>query len=71
MSDKIDVRTECFDLSCMTSSVAVKIYNLIRDVGYGKLTADNALHQMIEVHNNINTVRNRLYKLFDELEKGK
>lgn len=71
MSDKIDVGTECFDLSCITSSIAVKIYNLIRDVGYGKLTADNALHQMIEVHNNIKIVCDRLCKLSNEFEKGK
>lgn len=71
MNDKIDVCTECFDLSLMTSSMGTKIYNLIRGVGYGKLTADNALHQMIEVHKNINTVCDRLYKLSDELEKGK
>lgn len=44
MSNKIDKVDEVLNLSCKVSSVAVKIYNLIRGVGYGEITADNALH---------------------------
>ena len=47
MSNKIDKVDECLNLSCKTSTVAVKIYNLIREVGHKKLSADNALHQLI------------------------
>lgn len=70
MSDKIDVAGECMSLSCMTSCVASHIYDLIKDVGRGELTADNALHQMIEEYKNLNTISDKLDKLADELEKG-
>jgi hypothetical protein len=55
----------------MTSCVANSIYDLIKDVGRGELTADNALHQMIEEYRNLNTVSDRLDKLADAIEKEK
>ena len=36
----------------VASCIAVRLYNIIRDVGHGNLTADNALHQLIEDMNN-------------------
>ena len=32
----------------VASCIAVRLYNIIRDVGHGNLTADNALHQLVE-----------------------
>ena len=67
MSDKIDKVDECLDLSCQTSSVAVAIYNLIREVGKGKITADNALHLMIEEYKRLCDITDRLGKLAEVL----
>lgn len=69
MSSKLDIVGECLDLSCATSCMAVKIYDLIREVGRGELTADNALHQLIEEYKNLNTITDKLGKLADRLEK--
>jgi hypothetical protein len=69
MSSKIDKVDECLSLSCLTSSVAVRIYDLIRGVGYGELTADNALHQLIEEYKNLNSITDRLNELADAFEK--
>lgn len=70
MSNKIDVVDECMSLSCMASCAASQIYDLIKDVGMGKLTADNALHLMIEEYRRLNDISDRLDKLADELAKG-
>jgi hypothetical protein len=69
MSNKIDKVDECLNLSCKTSTVAVKIYNLIRDVGHKKLSADNALHQLIEEYVRLLDVSDRLTKLAHIIEK--
>lgn len=47
----------------VASCVAVRMYNIIRQVGHGKLTADNALHQMIEDMKNIRDLSDRLLKM--------
>ena len=60
MSDKVD---ECLRIACCVQSSAVKIYNLIREVGYKKLSADNALHQMVEEYHNLKVVGDRLTNL--------
>lgn len=69
MSNKIDKVDECLNLSCKTSTIAVKIYNLIREVGHKKLSADNALHQLIEEYVKLHDVSDRLTELAHVLEK--
>lgn len=64
-NDKVD---ECLDLSCETTAVAVKIYNLIREVGHQKLSADNALHQLIEEYDRLRNINCRLIELADSLK---
>lgn len=39
---------DCLKIASMAYSTAVKLYNVIREVGHKKLSADNALHQFIE-----------------------
>ena len=50
MYDAVD---EFMKMSFYLSASAGEIYNLIREVGRGELTADNALHQMIEVYRDL------------------
>lgn len=69
MSDKVDTVDECLKISCRVSCSAVKIYNLIREVGYGKLSADNALHQMVEEYHNLKVIGDMLSNLTKVLEK--
>lgn len=69
MGSKSDAIDKCHSISCRISCSAVKIYNLIREVGYMKLSADNALHQMVEEYHNLNVIRDMLSELADILEK--
>lgn len=66
MSDKVD---ECLRIACFVQSSAVKIYNLIREVGYKKLSADNALHQMVEEYHNLNVYSDKLSNLAKTLKE--
>ena len=68
MYDEVD---ECLKISCHASSSAVRIYDLIREVGRGELTADNALHQMIEVYHDLVGISQNASALADALEKKK
>lgn len=49
--------------ACVASSAAVRIYNIIRKVGHGELTADNALHQLVEDMKNIRDLSTRLQEM--------
>lgn len=53
--------------ACVASCVAVRMYNIIREVGHGKLTADNALHQLVEDMKNIRDLSDRLLKMSDSI----
>lgn len=68
-SKEIDVVDACLKISCHASTSAVRIYNLIRAVGHGELTADNALHQMIEEYHNLKGISKESSELADYLEK--
>ena len=68
-SKEIDVVDECLKISCHASTSAVRIYNLIRAVGRGELTADNALHQMVEEYHNLKVISDEASVLADALEK--
>lgn len=50
MGDKCDI---CLRFSERVSCSAVRIYNIIREVGRGDLTADNALHQLVEDYHDL------------------
>lgn len=49
--------------ACAASCIAVRMYNIIREVGQGKLTADNALHQLVEDMKNAKDLHDRLLGL--------
>lgn len=46
----------------------IKIYNLIREVGHQKLSADNAPHQLIEKYDRLLNISCRLIELADSLK---
>ena len=46
---------------------AVRIYNTIREVGYKKLSADNALHQMVEDYKNLQDLGAKAMQIADTL----
>lgn len=52
------------------SCIAVRLYNIIRDVGHGNLTADNALHQLIEDMNNARELRDSLLEMANSIPLG-
>ena len=73
MSDH-DLVDTCLDLACRVSCSAVRIYNMIRAVGLGELTADNALHQLVEDYHDLAALSDALNEFADELgedEKAK
>ena len=43
----------CFGFSAKAHSASVRIYNLIRAVGRSEITADNALHQLVEDYHDL------------------
>ncbi len=48
---------------------AIRIYNIIREVGRGELTADNALHQLVEDYHELSILSKNILKLTNELNK--
>ena len=58
---------ECLKISSIASALSNKVYNLIREVGYGKLSADNALHQMVEVCHDLDKISESATALADIL----
>jgi len=65
-----DLFDACLSLSSRVSCSAVRIYNIIRGVGRGELTADNALHQLVEDYHDLLILSNDIEKLADEFGKG-
>ena len=59
----------CLRLAGRASCSAVRIYNLIREVGRGELSADNALHQLVEDYHDLRILRDDIRHLADGLEK--
>lgn len=60
---------DLYKYACSVSCAAVRIYNFIREVGRGELTADNALHQLVEDYRNLRSLSNDIINLADELKK--
>ena len=54
----------------VASCIAVRLYNIIRDVGHGNLTADNALHQLIEDTKNARELRDSLLEMANSIPLG-
>ena len=50
---------------------AVRIYDLIREVGRGELTADNALHQLVEDYKNLRDLGHDICEVADHIVKLK
>ena len=48
-------------------STKVRIYNMIRMVGRGELTADNALHQLVEDYHDLDVLADDLSAVSDQL----
>ena len=60
---------ECLDLAGRAYAAATRIYNMIRSVGSGELTADNALHRLVEDYANLRRLGEDIMKLAEYLEK--
>lgn len=60
---------KCMEISRHASTSTVRIYNLIRAVGRGELTADNALHQMIEEYHNLKVISKEASTLAGDIER--
>lgn len=63
--DGVDDALKC---ASQIECVAVRIYNLIREVGYGNISADNALHQMVEDYKRLKDIANDVSGLADYIE---
>ena len=69
MPDK-DNYQECLRLASRVHCTAVRIYNIIREVGRNKLSADNALHQLVEDYHDLHILGNELGELADRIDKA-
>lgn len=59
----------CLRLAGRASCSAIRIYNMIRAVGRGELSADNALHQLVEDYDDLESLSDDIEQLADGLEK--
>ena len=59
---------KCLKCASQIHCVAVRIYNLIREVGCGKLSADNALHQMVEDYKVLKDIADEVSGIADAIE---
>lgn len=53
--------------ACTANTVASRIYNTIRAVGYGELSADNALHRLVEDYHTLGQLGEELLELSNRL----
>lgn len=68
-SMKENIVDECLRLSGRASCTAVRIYNIIREVGRGELSADNALHQLVEDYHDLILLSRDIGAIADRLEE--
>ena len=54
----------------VASCIAARLYNIIRDVGHGNLTADNALHQLVEDIKNARALSESLLEISNSISVG-
>ena len=69
MANEVDIVDECLKLGSQASCTAVRIYNIIREVGRGELTADNALHQLVEDYHDLQILSDKISSIADYLQK--
>ena len=63
-----EVIDQCYKASGRAHSTAVRIYNIIREVGRGELSADNALHQLVEDYHNLQSLGDDIGVIAENLE---
>lgn len=70
MSDCIERQlwNDVLKIATTANCIAVKIYNVIREVGHKQLSADNALHQMIEDYKQLHDLGGRAMEVADVLD---
>lgn len=61
---------ECLDFSSRAHRSGIRIYNIIRSVGSGRLTADNALHQLVEDYHDLRELGKAINDFACTLRKG-
>ena len=64
-----DIVDKLLKYASHASCAAVRIYNIIRAVGRGELTADNALHQLVEDYHDLGILSDDISQLAVGLEK--
>lgn len=73
VSQSLGLATEaydkCLDHANTAYTSAVRVYDIIREVGYGKLSADNALHRLVEDYKNMRELGKELVKLSKQLDQ--
>jgi len=68
-SDKDLAFDFCLNLAGRVATTKVRLYNIIRDVGYGKLSADRALHQLIEDYHELGRTVDSMHDLADKIDE--
>lgn len=70
MSDCIERQlwNDVLKVATTAHCTAVRIYNTIREVGHKKLSADNALHQMVEDYKNLHDLGDKAMQIADTLD---
>ena len=58
-----DRSDEILRLASRVDCTAVRIYNIIREVGRGEITADNALHQLVEDYHDLQIISDAIANL--------
>ena len=71
MNKNEDIVDTCLKLSTRAICTAVRIYNIIREVGRGELSADNALHQLVEDYHDLKILSDDIGQLADKVEAKK
>lgn len=67
--ENFDPVDTCLKLASRAHCSATRIYNMIRAVGRGELTADNALHQLVEDYHDLHNLGELLGNFADMFEK--
>lgn len=67
MTEKELIFDTCLKMRSRVNTTRVRIYNLIRSVGRGELTADNALHQLMEDYHELGVTEDALCDLADKI----
>lgn len=66
----LDFEDKLLSVSSRVACSAVRIYNIIREVGRGELSADNALHQLVEDYHDLRSISDELRALAGVAEEG-